>query len=149
MSDFPWDNNDLEKLLYNYPHDSDLTAKEIMSKNRFDKTGRRKATAIDVRYLMLMAVKNKKARITKGFLVEENTYTIRLVSKDYSFIDPLITDDFLGLLSTFNPESGTFSLLSKKDSLVVIFPEIGKWEKEHDVIWNRRYTYWQQLKNAL
>jgi hypothetical protein len=90
MTNFQWDNNDLEKLLgYCQKLEGDITSKAIMDENRFRKSKRRDATALDIRYLMQLAVKKGKARVTKGFLADEDDYAIRLLPQEKPFSDEL------------------------------------------------------------
>lgn len=149
MPGFQWNSNDLEKfLVYFYRNDDDITVTKIMKKNRFREGGRRPSHQ-DYRYLMQMAVKEKKARVTKGFFVKEDSYTIRLVSEDFPFVDPCLPKEFYGIISTFNPDLGIFSFLSSKDLLIKIYPEICPWGKKHDAIWDEIYVYWLYMRNAL
>lgn len=144
MAGFEWDTNDLDNLLFYCGGIKDATAKAVMSRYRFRKTGRRNATALDIQHLMLMAVENEKAVVTRGFFVDEPDYAIRLAPQDKPF-----SDELFGEISLFTPDGNPFSFLPSKNCLIQTFPEIGNWSKVHDAVWKRDYTYWHCMSNAL
>jgi hypothetical protein len=145
MTNFQWDNNDLEKLLgYCQKLEGDITSKAIMTENRFRKSRRRNATALDIRYLMQLAVKKGKARVTKGFLVDIDSYAIRLLPQEKPF-----SDELFQLLSTFSQEEGWHELLPNRDLLKQSFPEIGDWSEAHESGWKKARIYWRCMRSAL
>jgi hypothetical protein len=145
MKDFQWDDNDLEKLLGRCQNlKGDITAKAIMDGGRFSKSGRRITEALDVRYLMQIAVKKGKARVTKGFLVDESSYAIRLLPQEKPF-----SDELFELLSVFSMEGKIYEILPNKDLLKKRFPEIGDWSTTHDAVFKRELIYWRCMRDAL
>jgi hypothetical protein len=159
MTGFQWDDDDLEKLLMYFTPSDIITAKAIMDKNRFRRSGRRVPTAIDFQRLMLLAVKNRKAVVTGGFLVEKTGYVIRLEPQEKIFSDDffwLFRQDLGGkrgsltisqdpLIKIFQP----LSLLPSRDYFICNFPEIGEWGKAHENLWKRHHRYWVCMREAL
>jgi hypothetical protein len=144
MTNFQWDNNDLEKLLgYCQKLEGDITSKAIMDENRFRKSKRRDATALDIRYLMQLAVKKGKARVTKGFLADEDDYAIRLLPQEKPF-----SDELCGLIPILSSE-GLFNFLPSKNYLIQAFPEIGDWSKTHDAVLKTYRVYWGRMRAAI
>jgi hypothetical protein len=144
MTDFQWDDDDLEKLVNHCQNlEGDITSRDIMSVHRFSKSKRRKATALDIRYLMRLAVKNGKARVTKGFLADENDYAIRLLPQEEPF-----SDELCRLIPVLSSE-GLFDFLLSKDYLIQAFPEIGDWSKTHDAALKRDRVYWGRMRVAI
>jgi hypothetical protein len=120
---------------------NEISSTDIQNVYRRKGDGGKKPLAQDYRNLMRLLVKNRLARVTKGFS-EIGSYRICLVSDDY----PYIQDELLNIV-IFYPSRLKFPPTEEQFSTIYPYDQM-TWTPQHKIVWKHVYYWWHSVFKA-